>query len=73
MTAYMTPQDLAHRWSRRVEWVQQNAPRFGGIKIGGYWRFDPADVEAYEARQKAMYAPADPLALSPLSAKRQAS
>lgn len=71
MSVYLTPEDLAFRWQRNVTWVQQHAPEFGGFKIGGYWRFDPADIDHYEATQKALHARRDPLAMSALSAKRR--
>ncbi|HLS50051.1 MAG TPA: hypothetical protein VK024_08655 [Actinomycetaceae bacterium] len=47
MSTRLTPEDLAARWQRDVDWIRQHAPEFGGFKIGGYWRFDPADVDAY--------------------------
>lgn len=71
MSTRLTPEDLAARWQRDVDWIRQHAPEFGGFKIGGYWRFDPADVDAYEERKKAEHARRDPLAMSPLSAKRR--
>lgn len=67
MTGHLTVTDLAERWKRRPEWVQQNARSFFGFKIGREWRFDLADIESYEDRRKT----ADPLAMTELSAKRQ--
>lgn len=66
---HLTVVDLAERWKRRPEWVQQNARSFFGFKIGREWRFDLADIESYEDRRKT----ADPLAMTELSAKRQAA
>ena len=70
MTApHLTPEQLAERWQRRVEWVRENAPDFGGFKVGGFWRFDLADVERYENRRKTR----DPLSMTERSAQRQES
>ncbi|HWK92611.1 MAG TPA: hypothetical protein VNR17_10175 [Luteimicrobium sp.] len=65
----LTCEDVATLWQRPVSWVQRNAIDFGGFKVGGQWRFDPADLEAYETRGKRR----DPLAPTELSAKRQAT
>lgn len=62
------PLELAERWQRRVEWIREHAEEFGGFKVGGYWRFDPDDIERYENRRKTR----DPLSMTDLSAKRQA-
>ncbi|MGC0144425.1 hypothetical protein [Pseudactinotalea sp. Z1732] len=66
-TTRLTPEDLAARWQRPVEWIRQNAETFGGFKVGRLWRFDPADIDAYESRHKGT----DPLSMTDLSAKRQ--
>ena len=63
----LTVEQLADRWQRPPAWVRQHATQFGGFKLGHHWRFDLADVERYEQRRK----PADPLAITPLSAKRR--
>lgn len=68
-TQHLTVAELAERWKRRPEWVQQNARSFFGFKIGREWRFDLADIESYEDRRKW----ADPMAPTELSAKRQAT
>lgn len=68
-TQHLTVVELAGRWKRRPEWVQQNARSFFGFKIGREWRFDLADIESYENRRKT----ADPLTMTALSAKRQAT
>lgn len=65
----LTVVELADRWKRRPEWVQQNARSFFGFKIGREWRFDLTDIESYEDRRKT----ADPWAMTELSAKRQAA
>lgn len=67
-TRRLAPEDLAARWGRRVEWIRQHAEEFGGFKVGGYWRFDPDDIERYENRRKTR----DPLSMTGLSASRQA-
>ena len=69
MTEHLTVVELAERWKRRPEWVQQNARSFFGFKIGREWRFDLTDIESYEDRRKT----ADPWAPTELSAKRQAA
>lgn len=71
MTTYLTSVTLAERWGRSAEWVRRaaNAKEIPGIRIGGLWRFDPADIEVYETRHKNR----DPLSLTPLSEKRQAN
>lgn len=71
MTDFLTPEGLAAHWKRPVEWVRRaaNAGDIPGVKIGGLWRFDPADIEAFETRHKNR----DPLTLTSLSAKRQAT
>jgi len=67
----LTPVDLASRWQRRVEWIREHAEEFGGFKVGGYWRFDPDDIERYEERRKGVHE--DPLTMTELSMKRQAN
>ena len=66
-----TPTDLAARWSRPVAWVRRAAAAgtIPAVRIGGLWRFDPTDIERYEARHRS----ADPLSMTPGSAKRQAA
>ncbi|WP_336707574.1 hypothetical protein [Oerskovia sp. USHLN155] len=66
---HLTVVELAERWKRRPEWVQQNARSFFGFKIGREWRFDLTDIESYENRRKRV----DPMAPTELSAKRQAT
>lgn len=68
-TQHLTVAELAERWKRRPEWVQQNARSFFGFKIGREWRFDLADIESYEDRRKSV----DPMSMTELSAKRQAT
>ena len=72
MSAALTPEQVAERLGRRVEWVRQAAavvpPILPGFKVGGFWRFDAADIERYIDRHR--NAPADPLSPTPLSAKR---
>lgn len=70
MTSHLTVAALAERWDRRPEWVRRNARRIpGAMKIGGLWRFDLADIEAYEARRKTP----DPLSMTAMSAQRRRS
>ena len=73
MSAAMTPEQVAERLGRRVEWVRAAAatrpPILPGFKVGGLWRFDAADIERYIDRHR--NAPADPLSPTPLSAKRR--
>lgn len=59
---------VAQRLSVSDQWVRDHAKDLGGIKLGRLWRFDLADVEKYLNRHRT----ADPLAYTPLSAKRQA-
>lgn len=60
---------VAQRLSVSDQWVRDHAKALGGIKLGRLWRFDLADVERYLNRHRTR----DPLAPTPLSAKRQAS
>lgn len=62
MTHY-SPDTLAARWGRSPEWIRRaaNAGVIPGIKVGGLWRFDPADIESYENRSKT----ADPMSTPP--------
>lgn len=65
----LTPEDLAHRWQRSIDWVRQHAREFGGFKIGGLWRFNPDDIDNYENRHKT----ADPLRMTTTTERRRAS
>lgn len=68
---YLTPDELGARWDRSSEWVRRAAARgeVPGIKVGGLWRFDPADIDAYENRHKR----ADPMSIAPrINARRTA-
>ena len=60
---------VAQRLAVSDQWVRDHAKALGGIKLGRLWRFDLDDVERYLNRHRT----ADPLAYTPLSAKRQAS
>lgn len=70
MAAHLTPEQLAERWNRRVEWIRQHAKDIpGAFKVGHLWRFPLEAVERYETR----HAVADPIAMTSLSQKRQRS
>lgn len=66
---FLTPHDVAVRWQKRVQWVREHAAELGGAKIGNEWRFAPDAIERYETRG----ARRDPMAPTPLSAKRQSA
>lgn len=68
-TAHLTPEQLAERWNRRVQWVRVNARNIpGAFKVGHLWRFPVEAIERYETR----HAVADPLSMTDGAAKRQA-
>lgn len=52
---HLTVEDLAERWQKRPTWITQHA-RMGEIpgawKLGHFWRFNVADIEAYELAQQ---------------------
>lgn len=63
------PDVAAYLKKKNLQWVRDHARELGGIKVGNLWRFDLADVQRYLDRRSHR----DPLALTPLSAKRQAA
>ena len=71
MSAALTAEQVAERLNRRVEWVRQAAAAetIPAFKVGSLWRFDPEDIERWVDRHR--NAPADPLAMTALSQKRQ--
>lgn len=68
---HFTVVTLATRWQRSPEWVRRaaNAGTIPGTKIGGLWRFDPADIEAYENRHKT----ADPMSMTDRAIRRRSA
>ena len=67
----LTVDDVAAHLARPKEWVR-NAARSGrlpAVKVGAYWRFDPAQLEAWKHRHS--NTALDPLQMTELSAKRQ--
>ncbi|WP_313278943.1 helix-turn-helix domain-containing protein [Timonella senegalensis] len=54
---FLTVREVADRWQRPDRWVAEQASlgKVKGIKIGGVWRFDPDDIEAYEDGRKTGY------------------
>lgn len=54
---FLTVREVAQRWQRPDRWVAEQAGlgNVKGIKIGGVWRFDPDDIEAYEDGRKTGY------------------
>lgn len=55
MSASLSTEQLAERWQRRTQWVSQAAKHGeipGAWKLGHYWRFSLAEIEAYELSQQ---------------------
>jgi len=69
VTEMLTPEELAARWRQSTEWVRTQARKrtIPATKIGGRWRFDPAEIQAYEDRHRHR----DPLSLTPTAARRR--
>lgn len=50
-TPHLTAEELARRWKRRISWVHLSARQGdipGAWKVGRFWRFNLADIEAHE-------------------------
>lgn len=71
-TDYRPAEWLADRWDRTPRWVREQAKAGtipGAMKVGRFWRFDPAEIEAHEEAAKA----SNVFRLSPGAAARRAS
>lgn len=72
MTTHLSTDELADRWGRRPLWITQQA-RMGAIpgawKLGHYWRFSLAEIEAYELSRQSRSI----FALSAGAAKRRSA
>lgn len=73
MTDRLTVPEVAARIKRPASWVRKQAAASAipAIRVGHTWRFDPDEIDAWERRQHNAYR--DPLSMTPLSEKRQAS
>lgn len=67
----LTAQEVAKQLRRDVQFVNRLAKDglIGAEKVGRYWRFTQADVDAYRARVRNHVV--DPLAMSTASASRR--
>lgn len=62
MTAFMTPRELAERWSCDPSYVRKlgRSGALPGMRLGTDWRFSLAAIEAYERGHTSASAEAGP-------------
>lgn len=69
----LTVAEVAARIDRPLDWVRAQAKvsAIPAFRVGRQWRFDPDEIDAWERRQHNAYR--DPMSMTDLSEKRQAS